>query len=154
MYLIKQERIDRVDRAIATFMERFGHAAHRLTLGGVFIWFGLLKQFGVETATSLLARTIYFGSPEFMVPILGWWEVAIGVTLIVRPLVRIALLLLIIRLPGTFLALVLLPDICFTSVPWAPTVEGQYLVKDMMLFGAALVIGGTVRANAPRGHYH
>ena len=78
-------------------------------------------------------------------PILGLWEVAIGICLIFHRLVRVALLLLAIRLPGTLLALVLRADVCFVEVPWVPSLEGQYLVKDFLLFGAALVIGGTIR---------
>jgi len=130
---------------VADWMERWGHRIHRLTLALVFFWFGTLKIVGYESATSLIAHTVYFASPEIVVPILGLWEVAIGICLFVLPLVRIALLLLAVRLPGTFLALVLKADICFVEQPWVPSLEGQYLVKDFLLFGAALVVGGTVR---------
>lgn len=139
-------RLDALDRAIAARMHRYGHPAHIVALAAVFIWFGILKLRGEKTATSLIADTVYWGNPDVVVPILGWWEVAIGICLIIRPLIRIALLLLVIRLPGTLLALILLPDVCFVLPPWIPTIEGQYLVKDLALFGAALVIGGTVRA--------
>lgn len=142
-------RLDAFDHALATRMRRYGHPAHVLALAAVFIWFGLLKIVGEKTATTLIAHTVYVGSPDLVVPLLGWWEVAIGVCLIVRPLIRIALLLLVIRLPGTVLALVLLPDVCFVSPPWIPTIEGQYLIKDLAIFGAALVIGGSVRAGRP-----
>jgi len=88
---------------------------------------------------------VYFASPEIVVTILGLWELVIGICLVVHPLLRVALLLLAIRLPGTLLALVLRADICFVEFPWVPSLEGQYLVKDFLLFGAALVIGGTIR---------
>ncbi|GIK19378.1 MAG: hypothetical protein DYG93_05385 [Leptolyngbya sp. PLA2] len=142
-------RLDRLDAAIAGWMDRHGHGAHRITLGVYFAWMGLLKVFGLKTGSSLLAHTIYLGSPDVMVPALGWWEAAIGMTLIVRRLNRLALLLLAIRLPGTFLALVLRADVCFDHVPLGPTPEGQYLIKDLMLFAAAMVIGGTVRRRDP-----
>ena len=45
----------------------------------------------------------------------------------------------------TALALVLKADVCWVSVPWVPSPEGQYLIKDLILFTAAMVIGGTVR---------
>ncbi len=126
-------------------MERWGHRIHRLTLAMVFLWFGSLKVAGYKSATSLIAHTVYFASPEIVVPILGLWEVAIGICLLVLPLVRVALLLLAIRLLGTLLALFLRADICFVELPWVPSLVGQYLVKDFLLFGAALVIGGTIR---------
>ena len=55
------------------------------------------------------------------------------------------LYVLAIRLPGTLLALALRTDVCFVEFPFVPSPEGQYLVKDFLLFGAALVIGGTIR---------
>lgn len=143
--------LNRIDRRIGLWMHAYGHVTHRVALAMLFIWFGLLKPFGYKTTTSLLAHTIYLGSPEVMVPILGWWEVAIGVCLLFRPLIRLGLLLLIIRLPGTLLAFFLMPEICFHDSVFVPTPEGQYLIKDLVLFTAAMIIGGTVRKErAPR----
>lgn len=127
-------------------MHAAGHPLHRITLALFFIWLGLLKQFGYKTGSSLLAHTIYFGSPDIMVPILGWWEVAIGLAMLSPGTVRLSILLLAVRLPGTLLALILKSDVCFQHVPLVPTPEGQYLIKDLMLFSAAMVIGGTMRA--------
>lgn len=139
--------IDRIDRLVSRTTERLGHGAHRWGIALFFVWLGLLKVFGQKTTTSLIAHTVYLGEPELMVPLLGWWEVTIGVCLMVRPLVRLAILLLVIRLPGTVMALVLKSDICFAGSPLLPTPEGQYLIKDVVLFSAALLIGGTVRSD-------
>lgn len=134
-----------VDRRVTRWMERWGHRIHRYTLGMAFLWFGMLKVAGFTSATTLIAHTVYLGSPEQMVPILGFWEAAIGVCLLFLPLARLGLLLLAVRLPGTLLALALKLEVCFIVFPWVPSPEGQYLIKDFLLFGAALVIGGTVR---------
>ncbi|HMO83944.1 MAG TPA: hypothetical protein PKC18_03390 [Lacipirellulaceae bacterium] len=139
------ERLQRIDDAIARFFNIYGHRLHRRSLGVLFIWFGLLKPFGHKTTTSLLAHTVYWGDPDTMVAVLGWWEVVIGVSLLYRPLVRLALLLLLIRVPGTLLALVLLPEVCFLHVPLVPTPEGQFLLTDLVIIFAAIAIGGTVR---------
>jgi uncharacterized membrane protein YkgB len=48
-------------------------------------------------------------------------------------------------MPGTLLPLVLLPEVCFTQIPWGLTLEGQYIIKNAVLIGAGLVVGGTVR---------
>lgn len=140
-----RERIERVDNHIVGFLERYGHRLHRRSLGLLFIWLGLLKPMGHETATSLLAETIYWGSPETMVLVLGWWEVAIGAAMLYKSFVRGALFLLLLRIPGTILAFVLLPDVTFIDFPFVPTPEGQYLLKDLVLFFAAMAIGGTLR---------
>ncbi|MDE0965452.1 MAG: hypothetical protein OSB73_20180 [Candidatus Latescibacteria bacterium] len=137
--------LDEMDRRIAGWMERYGHLLLRYSLGIVFIWFGGLKPFGLSPVQELVSRTVFWFPPEIFVPILGWWEVAIGVGLLFRPLLRIALFLLFLQLPGTALPLVLLPEICFTDSPFALSLEGQYIIKNLILISAALVIGGTVR---------
>ena len=78
---------------------------------------------------------------------LGWWEVITGLTMCIKPLIRISILLLFIQMPGTFLPLILLPEVCFTSFPFGLTLEGQYIVKNLIIISAALVVGSTVRSN-------
>ena len=43
--------------------------------------------------------------------------------------------------------LILLPAVTFQAglLPYGPTMEGQYIIKNLMILSAALVIGGTVR---------
>lgn len=135
----------KLDRGVGRFMERSGHRVERMMLGGLFVWFGLLKVFGQESATSIIAKTVYLGPPEKTVVILGAWEAIIGVCLWFRVTLRAAIGLLALRLCGTIVAFFAAPrDVIFHHVPWAPTIQGQYLVKDVCLIGAALVIGGTV----------
>ena len=148
------QTIRNVDAALIRFFHRYGHRAHRISLGVLYVWFGLLKPLGHTTTTSLLAHTIYWGDPETMVLILGWWEVLIGLCLIVRPLVRVAVLLLAIRLPGILLAFVLEPNNLFVAFPFAPTPEGQYLIKDLTLFLASLAIAGFLKEESTPTHYH
>lgn len=126
-------------------MERNGVRLLRISVGLVFVWFGALKTVGMSPAQALVARTVYWFPPEVFIPILGWWEVLIGVGLLIRPLARMAIALLFLQMPGTFLPLVLLPDVCFTSIPFGLTIEGQYIVKNLVLISAAIVVGGTVR---------
>jgi len=142
---LSRRRLTELDDRVIGWLDRYGHRLHRLSLGTLFVWLGLLKPLGHKTTTSLLAETVYFGSPETMVLILGWWEVAIGLSMLYRPTVRIALLLLLLRIPGTILAFVLQPDLTFVSFPFVPTPEGQYLIKDLVLFFAAMAIGASIR---------
>jgi uncharacterized membrane protein YkgB len=144
-------RLDTLDRQIAGWMRRNGMRILRYALAVVFIWFGLLKPLGMSPAETLVKNTVYFLPPDVFFPILGWWEVAIGVGLLYRPLNRLALGLLFLQMPGTMLPLALLPEVCFTSAPFGLTMEGQYIIKNIVLIGAALVVGGTVReASSPK----
>lgn len=132
-------------------MQRHGMWMLRWTLGIIFIWYGALKPLGVSPAQDLVVNTVYWVDPAWFVPFLGWWEVAIGVGLLFRPLLRIAIALLLLQMPGTFVPLVLLPNVCFTDVPFGLTLEGQYIIKNLVLIAAALVVGGTVREKRVRG---
>lgn len=137
--------LDRVDRLIAGWMSRNGVWLLRWSVGLVFVWFGALKTVGMSPAQELVARTVYWFPPDVFIPILGYWEILIGLGLIIRPLARLAIALLFLQMPGTFLPLVLLPDVCFTSIPFGLTIEGQYIIKNLVLISAAIVVGGTVR---------
>lgn len=141
---------DQLDRRIADFMGNWGITALRYSLGLIFIWFGILKPLGLSPAAPLLIATVDFlpvFTPVQWLGIIGWWEVAIGVTFLFRPTVRIAIALLAMQMVGTFLPLFLLPGVTFQPgrIPYAPTMEGQYIVKNLLIISAALVVGGTVR---------
>jgi uncharacterized membrane protein YkgB len=125
--------IDKLNRSSLTIL--------RITLAITFIWFGALKPFGQSPAVELITKTVYWFDPDIFIPILGIWEMLIGICLLFPPLIRVGLGLLALQMPGTFLPLVILPEVCFTSVPFDLTLEGQYIIKNLVLIGAALVVG-------------
>ena len=142
--------LDRIDRSIAGFMRRWGTLGLRMSLGIVFVWFGILKPFGLSPAEPLVKATVRWlplFSPESWLIIIGWWEVAIGLTFFFQKTVRVAIALLFLQMLGTFMPLILLPEITFQPgrIPYALTMEGQYILKNLLIISAALVIGGTTR---------
>ena len=143
--------IDRLDRRITTAMAAYGLTALRIALGIVFLWFGALKLVpGLSPAEDLAGRTIEaltFGvvPREIALPILALWEVAIGLGLLMGRWMRATLLLLFVQMPGTLTPLLLYPHETFRAFPYAPTLEGQYIIKNLVLIGAAIVVGATVR---------
>ncbi len=143
--------LSRLDVHVTNFMARYGILITRLGLGVIFLWFGALKFFpGLSPAQDLVARTIEkltFGiiPGGLAVLILAVWECAIGVGLISGLALRLTLLLLFVQMLGTITPLFLFPAEAFTVFPYAPTLEGQYIIKNIVLIGAALVVGATVR---------
>lgn len=142
---MNRDLFDRIDYAIATWMNRYGRVCLRYSLAVIFIWFGALKPLGISPAQELVAHTVYWIPPEIFMPILGWWEVAIGVCLVIRPLLRLAILLLFLQMIGTVMPLFILPEVCFTRFPFGLTLEGQYIIKNLIIISSAFVIGGSVR---------
>jgi uncharacterized membrane protein YphA (DoxX/SURF4 family) len=147
---------DSLDRTITMALAAAAVPFLRIALGIVFLWFGALKLVpGLSPAQDLATRTIEvlsFGlvPPAVSLPVLAVWEVLIGLGLLTGRFLRATLLLLAVQMLGTMTPLLLFPAETFTMFPFAPTLEGQYIIKNLVLVGAAMVIGGTVRGGQLR----
>ena len=144
-------RLNPIDLRVTAWMAKNGVTLTRLALGVVFVWFGAIK-FVPEwsAAADLASRTIErisFGlvQPSLALPLLAAWETLIGVGLITGRFLRLTLLLLFVQMPGTMLPLVFFPAETFAAFPHSPTLEGQYIIKNLVLVSAAIVVGSTVR---------
>ena len=143
--------VARSDVRLTRWMARHGVALLRISLGIVFFWFGVLKFFpGLSPAQDLAADTISlltFGlvPPSISLPVLAAWECAIGLGLLSGRFLRAILLLLVVQMMGTVTPLALFPAETFLRFPYAPTLEGQYIIKNVVLVAAGIVIGATVR---------
>ncbi len=136
----------RVDRAITHWMAATGIRFLRIAVGIVYVWFGGLKLVpGLSPAEDLVRATVPIIPAQVFVPFLGVWEVAIGILFLTGRGLRVAILLLMLQMPGTLSPIVLLPEQVFTVFPYGLTLEGQYIVKNLVLIAAALVVGATVR---------
>lgn len=141
----KNPKLNEIDIKISSFFNKYGNYFLRNSIGIIFIWFGALKLVGLSPAEELIENTVAFFPPDIFIPILGIWEIAIGIGLIIRGFNRIAIFLLFLQMPGTMLPLILLPEVCFTTFPYALTLEGQYIIKNLVLISGAIVVGGNVR---------
>lgn len=134
------------DNLLTQWMARYGITLLRIGLGIIFFWFGALKLFpGWSPAEDLVRNTVYFVPPDLFIPVLAVWEMAIGLGLITGLFMRTTLFLLFLQMPGTALPLLVLPGAVWHSFPFGLTLEGQYIIKNLVLIAAGLVIGSTVR---------
>ena len=137
---------DKFDKKITEWMGNNGLLILRVCLGIIFLWFGVLKFFkGLSPAEELVRNTIYFMDPDIFIPILALWESIIGLGLITGKYMRLTLLLLFLQMPGTALPLIILPEKVWTIFPYGLTLEGQYIIKNLVLISAGLVLGANVR---------
>jgi uncharacterized membrane protein YphA (DoxX/SURF4 family) len=122
----------------------------RVSVGAVFLGFGLLKFFpGVSPAQGLVEATTHiltFGLVPGAVALVAvaTLESVIGLCLLTGRGMRCAMYLLIVQLVGILSPIVLLPGRLFSGAGIAPTLEGQYVLKDIIIVGAALVLASTV----------
>jgi uncharacterized membrane protein YkgB len=140
-----------IDVRLTRWMARRGVTLLRVSLGVVFLWFGALKFFpGMSPAQDLATRTISVLTfdavgPSASLPLLAALECVIGLGLVTGRAMRITLLLMWLQMAGTITPLVLFPNESFVVPPIAPTLEGQYIIKNVVLVSAGLVVGATVR---------
>ena len=136
--------LQKIERWNVVFAQRWGMHLLRYSLAIVYGWFGLLKPLGLSPACELVSNTIFWFSPNWFVPFLGIWEMAICVLLLFKPTVRYAVLLIYLHLPGTFLPMLIVPETSFNGNPMELTLIGQYIIKNFTLAAAAIMVGGSL----------
>jgi putative oxidoreductase len=144
-------RLQAIETACHRWLLAYSVAILRISLGAVFLAFGALKFFpGVSPAQSLVERTtdlLLLGlvpGPVALV-LVATLECVIGLCLVSGRAMRGAIYLLFVQLIGILSPVVLLPGRLFAGPHGAPTLEGQYVLKDVILVGATLVLAATLR---------
>lgn len=149
-------RLDLLDQTVTQYMARYGITLLRISVGVIFMWFGFLKFFpGLSPAEGLATRTLEVLSlgmvpPRAALIILAVWECAVGLGLILAIFLRTTLLLLWLQMAGTVAPMLMFPQEVFSHFPYAPTLEGQYIIKNLVLASAGVVVGATVRGGRLR----
>ncbi len=139
------------DQLITERMAGYGIRLLRFSIGFIFIWFGALKYFeGLSPAQELATATIdllTFGIIPLQVSLflLATLEVSIGVLMLSGKFIRLTIFLLLFQMLGTMSPIVLFPDIVFNHFPYALTIEGQYIIKNVVVISAGIVVGATAR---------
>ena len=137
-----QSAIFRLDERIIAFMHTHGTAILRISLGVVFFWFGALKLLGVSPVTAIIGTSYSLFPSESFITILGVWELLIGIGLISKVFLRTTLLLLWLQMAGTLLSFLWAPSLFFfQGNPFFLTVEGEFVLKNIVLIAVSLVIG-------------
>ncbi len=148
---LKGQKLRRLDLLITQWMADKGIFLLRISIGIVFLWFGTLKFFpGLSPAEGLATKTISLLSfgvlpDNYIMYGLAFWETLIGLGLIFNVYMRATLLLLYLQMPGTMSPVFIFPGEVFTYFPYALTIEGQYIIKNLVIISAGIVLGATVR---------
>ncbi len=141
------KNIERIESNTYDWMAHNGVLLLRLSIGLIFFWFGFQKYFpGISSAEDIATRTIEvvsFGlvSHPVSMPLLATWEVLIGLGFLTGKYLRATIVLLYFQMAGTFTPLFIFPDDTFYLAPFVPTIEGQYIIKNIVFISAAMVIG-------------
>ncbi|MEX2054710.1 MAG: hypothetical protein WD972_00875 [Candidatus Andersenbacteria bacterium] len=138
---MNRDALTNIDASVIRFMNKVSDPFSRVALFVVYFWFGLLKIVAESPANplvaSLLERTLPFVSFDQFILFLGLFEMIIGVAFLIPGLERLAVVLLIPHMITTTMPLILLPAIAWQA-PLVPTLEGQYIIKNLLIIALAL----------------
>jgi putative oxidoreductase len=139
-------RLEACDRNVRRLLGRASPILLRVSLGIVFVWFGALKVAGVSAVGGLVAGTVPLLDSAWFVPVLGAVEIVIGVAFATGRLLRVVLPVFAAHMAGTFLVLIALPDVAFQGAnPLVLTAVGEFVVKNLVLLTAGLVVASGVK---------
>jgi len=131
------------DEKIIAFARRVALPMARFGIFLVFFWFGALKVAGLSPASPLVEqlfeRTIPFMSFGTFIVLFGLLECGIGILFLIPRLDRVAIAFLVFHMTTTLLPLVLLPSETWSGF-LVPTLEGQYIIKNILIIAAAIAI--------------
>lgn len=133
---------DKIEDRFLTLVKNHSLQLLRYALITVFVWFGLLTMSGVNQIAGLIAE-IFWMIPETTVNLLlGGWEITIGLTLLSRRSLRVSTGLMMAYVTVIMLPLIFFPTETFSYFPYGPSFEGVYILKDWVLLGGVMTVGG------------
>ncbi|KYH23797.1 hypothetical protein HAPAU_38760 [Halalkalicoccus paucihalophilus] len=133
-----------IERTFLAFVKDHSLTMLRYALVAVYVWFGLLTMTGTSPTAGLVAEMFPFVPTEVFRLVLGGWEVAVGLALLSRRTLRLAVILLASHAAVVMLPLAVFPAQTFSYFPYGPSFEGVYIIKDWVLLGAVMTVGGWV----------
>jgi len=140
--------IKRLDLRIIHAFQKISPAMSKFAFFIVFFWFGILKVFSLSPAnplvSALLERTMPFMTFGTFIVLFGLFEMLIGVLFLFPKTERIVFPLLAIHMLTTVLPLMLLPQVAWTA-PFVPTLEGQYMIKNVALIALAMAMAADLK---------
>lgn len=134
--------LEHFDRLFIRDLHKWSIPILRISLGVIFLWFGLLKVMGMSPVVAFIDAT-YGWMPNGFITFLGYWEILVGLGLLFKKFLRATLFLLWLQMAGTFFSIIELPSMFFSDLnPFKLTLEGEFVIKNLVLVAAGLVIGG------------
>jgi uncharacterized membrane protein YkgB len=145
--------IEAIDIKIISFFKKIFIPVARLGLFIVFFWFGILKVFGASPASplvqALFERTVSFMSFDTFLILFGIFECIIGLLFLFRGLERVVIPLLFLHMITTFMPLFLLPEFTWSGF-LVPTMEGQYIIKNVVIIALAIGLSAHIHPIAEK----
>ncbi len=145
---MKKHKLVSFDQRFIALLNKYSIPIARASLFVVFFWFGALKVFGLSPAgplaEALTARTVGMQYFDTLFLALSLIECLIGILFLIPKTTRVVIPLLLIHMAVVCSPLVLTPDLVWQQ-PFVPTLEGQYIIKNVAIIAVALGIAASTK---------
>lgn len=143
---MKKQKLEAFDIRLISLLRQHYLTLARLAIFVVFFWFGALKLLGLSPASplaeALTERTVgmqYFTELFFILSLI---ECLIGILFLIPRAIRIVLPLLLVHMAVVCSPLLLTPDFVWSAL-FVPTLEGQYIIKNIIIVALAIAIAAS-----------
>lgn len=152
------QKIQELDYGVISFARRAHPYFARVALFIVYFWFGILKILDTSPANPLVMqlqeKTLPFLTFHQFIIFFSLYEMLIGILFLFSKFDRLTIILFIAHMVTTLMPLVFLPEVAWQGF-LTPTLEGQYMIKNLVLIALVLNIGANLKpwkeiANFPR----
>lgn len=137
-----------LDLKIISFLRKIFFPMSRIALFVVYFWFGILKVTGDSPANPLVEalqhQTLPFLTFSQFIIAFGIFEMIIGIAFLIPGFERSAIFLLFLHMITTVMPLIFLPQMAWQGT-FVPTLEGQYIIKNLALIALAIGIGANLK---------
>ncbi|HEY5442722.1 MAG TPA: hypothetical protein VIJ68_04235 [Candidatus Saccharimonadales bacterium] len=146
--------IKTIDLTIIEWLRRWFLPFARVAIFIIYFWFGILKLFNLSPASplaqALVAKTVGAAHFNLLFNILAVYECLIGVLFLFPKATRIVIPLLFIHMIIVCSPLILVPHLAW-SRPFVPTLEGQYIIKNVAVIALAIGVAAQTRPLRSKG---
>ncbi|MES2088321.1 MAG: hypothetical protein V4467_05035 [Patescibacteria group bacterium] len=143
-----RKQLEALDLGFISFCRMALIPIARFGLFVIFFWFGFLKVIGLSPASglvrSLFERTMPIMTFDVFLILFGAFECLIGILFLIRGFERIVIPLLFFHMITTFMPLFLLPQVTWSGF-MVPTLEGQYIIKNLVIISTAIAIAANLK---------
>jgi uncharacterized membrane protein YkgB len=145
---VNKTRYKNIDLQIIEFFKKTYIPVARISIFLVFFWFGLIKILGLSPASplaeALTAKTVGMQYFDTLFIVLAVLECIIGVLFLFPKMTRVVIPLLLFHMVIVCSPLVLVPELTW-QLPFVPTLEGQYIIKNAVVVAVAIGIAASTR---------
>ncbi|MEP2024392.1 MAG: doxx family protein [Reichenbachiella sp.] len=141
-----KEISEKIDNGLFALADKYGIVLLELSIGLIYMWFGILKFFPNYSPAEVLAAdtldllTLHFFDKKILIWVLAFGELLIGLALILKLKSKYVIWGLLVHMGGTFSPIFFFPEQVFTHPPFGFSMVGQYIMKNIVIISAALVI--------------